>query len=365
LNISLQREISSNLVVEAAYVASRSVWLNNSALIDINAVTPERLAAAGLNLNLAADRSLLRSTITNAGVVARGFKLPYAGFPTGQTLSQALRPFPQFGSLTVSGAPLGNAWYDALQAKVTKRFSHGVELTSSFTWQKELEMNSVNDVFNRRNQKNYASASQPFQFVTAFNYEVPKLTANKMVREVVGGWTVGGVLRYASGTPIAVPSSNNSLNGLLQRGTRMNRVAGEPLFLVSNLNCGCFDPARTFVLNPKAWSDPADGQWGVSAAYYGDYRNRRQPDEQLSFGRIFRIRERMTFQVRAEFFNVFNRTVFPAISGNNPTTSPLADSLGRKTGGFGFYNTASAGNVQTGGIIPTSRNGQLVGRFQW
>lgn len=32
---------------------------------------------------------------------------------------------------------------------------------------------------------------------------------------------------------------------------------------------------------------------------------------------------------------------------------------------FGFYNTATAGNVQTGGIIPTSRNGQLVARFAW
>jgi hypothetical protein len=165
--------------------------------------------------------------------------------------------------------------------------------------------------------------------------------------------------------PIAVPASNNSLSGLLQQNTRMNRVPGQPLFLVSNLNCKCFDPGRTFVLNPKAWSDPADGQWGYGAAYYSDYRNRRQPDEQMSIGRIFRLRERMTFQIRAEFFNVFNRTVFPALSGNNPVTTPTANANGLLTGGFGFYNTSTAGNVQTGGIIPTSRNGQLVARFEW
>jgi hypothetical protein len=64
----------------------------------------------------------------------------------------------------------------------------------------------------------------------------------------------------------------------------MNRVAGEPLFLVPNLNCRCFDPGRTFVLNPKAWSDPADGQWGTSAAFYGDYRNRRQPENAIFHG---------------------------------------------------------------------------------
>ena len=145
----------------------------------------------------------------------------------------------------------------------------------------------------------------------------------------------------------------------------MTRVPGEPLFLVSDLNCRCFDPAGTLVLNPKAWADPADGQWGYGAAFYNDYRNRRQPDEELSLGRIFRIRERMHLQVRAEFCNVFNRTVFPAISRNNPVTTASRDALGRYIAGFGFLNTASANNVQTSGIIPTSRNGQLIARFEW
>ena len=115
---------------------SRSAWLNANALTAFNNITPQRLTAFGLDINNAADRTLLRSTITSAAVVARGFKLPYANFPTGQTLDQALRPFPQFGALGPTGAPLGNSWYDALQAKVTKRLSRGLELTSSFTWQK-------------------------------------------------------------------------------------------------------------------------------------------------------------------------------------------------------------------------------------
>src|SRR5262249_676459 len=148
------------------------------------------------------------------------------------------------------------------------------------------------------------------QFVTAFNYEVPKLTSSRLVRQVAGGWVVGGVMRYASGTPIPVPTSNNNLSTLLQQSTRMTRVPGEPLFLVSNLNCNCFDPARPLVRNPKAWADPAAGTWGSGAAYSNDYRNRRQPDEEISLGRLFRIRERMSLQIRAEFFNVFNRTVF-------------------------------------------------------
>jgi hypothetical protein len=41
------------------------------------------------------------------------------------------------------------------------------------------------------------------------------------------------------------------------------------------------------------------------------------------------------------------------------------DSLGRYTNGFGYFNTAAAVSTQTGGAIGTSRNGQIVGRFQF
>jgi hypothetical protein len=364
--ISLQREVFPNLLVEAAYVGSRGAWLNSAALTAYNVITPAMLAKNGLDINSATDRALLRSTITSAAVVARGFKLPYAAFPTGQTLDQALRPFPQFGALAPSYSPLGNSWYDSLQAKVTKRTSRGLTLSSSFTFQGQLDtMSGINDVFNRPNQKNVSGSFRPFMFVTAYSYELPKIGSNKLIRNLVGGWTFGGVLRYSSGAPIAVPGSNNNLSSLLQQSTRMNRVPGQPLLLVPSLDCSCFDPGATFVLNPKAWSDPADGQWGYGPAYYKNYLNRRAPDEQMSVGRIFRIRERMTLSARIEFFNIFNRLVYPALSGNNPATTATVGANGLTTGGFGYYNVAAAANVQTGGIIPTSRNGQLVARFEF
>ena len=100
------------------------------------------------------------------------------------------------------------------------------------------------------------------------------------MKAVIGGWTAGGILRYSSGMPILIPSANNALNSLLFRNTASatfaNRVAGQPLFL-QDLNCHCFDPNTTFVLNPKAWTDPPAGQSGVSAPYYNDYRGRAVP----------------------------------------------------------------------------------------
>jgi hypothetical protein len=79
---------------------------------------------------------------------------------------------------------------------------------------------------------------------------------------------------------------------------------------------------------------------------------------------MFRIRERMHLQIRAEFFNVFNRTVFPAISGNNPVTTASRDGLGA-TLPLWLLQPGHRQNVQTGGMIPTSGNGQLVARFEW
>ncbi|HYP14454.1 MAG TPA: TonB-dependent receptor, partial [Bryobacteraceae bacterium] len=251
-SIGLQRQITKDLVVEAAYVGNRGAWFQANNLVDLNALTPERIRSAGLDINNDADRTLLASRIDSSLAQGRNFRAPYAGFPVGQSVAQTLRPFPQFGNIPVQWAPLGKNWYDSLQVKATKRYSYGLDFSAAFTWQKELTLGSdggsVNDVFNRENQKRLSPSSQPYVFVTAFTYEIPGF-GNRLVKAVAGGWSLGGVLRYASGLPIMVPSANNNLNSLLFRGTYANRVPGEPLFL-KDLNCHCIDPNKEFVLNP-------------------------------------------------------------------------------------------------------------------
>jgi hypothetical protein len=102
------------------------------------------------------------------------------------------------------------------------------------------------------------------------------------------------------------------------QATFADRVPGQPLFTV-DLNCHCYDPRNVFVLNAKAWVDPPPGQFGTAAAYYSDYREQRRPSENLNFGRTFRIKERVTLNVRAEFTDIFNRAFIPD-PGTGPTT---------------------------------------------
>ena len=193
----------------------------------------------------------------------------------------------------------------------------------------------------------------------AFNYQTPAFTSSRLIRTAVRGWTFAGVLRYSSGLPIQVPGAQNNLNSLLFRNngsSLANRVAGQPLFL-KDLNCHCIDPNTEFVLNPAAWTDPAAGQWGTSAAYYNDYRQQRRPAEQLGVGRIFGIHEGITLQIRAEFFNVFNRTEMNSPTSGNALQTPVKNAAGVPTAGFGYINSTS--------LASSPRNGQLIARFQF
>ncbi len=357
-NLSLQREVAKNLVVEAAYVGNRGAWLTGATgLVNLNALSDAKLASVGLDRTKAADIQVLTSTIASPLAVSRGFKLPYATFPTGQTVAQSLRPYPQFSSsLIPMWAPLGNNWYDSLQVKVNKRYSHGLDFTAAYTWSKELATGqAVNDAFNRPNQKSLVATSQPMLLVVGFNYETPRFTTNKLVRNTVGGWTLGGVVRYGSGLPIAVPASTANMSALVFQNTRMNRVSGQPL-LLKDLNCHCIDPNKDFVLNPAAWSDVPQGTWGSSAPYYNDYRFARQPSEQLSLGRMFRVREKYRLQVRAEFFNLFNRIVMPNPSATNPLQTQTRNNAGVPTAGFGRIDATT---------VSGQRNGQIVARIEF
>ena len=322
----------------------------------------------GLNLNNPTDAALLLQPLSSPAVVARGLNIqPYPGFPLAQSLAQALRPFPQFTTINAYWDPLGDTWYNSLQVKATKRISHGLAFISTFSWQKNLASGSeigepnpgttgnavFNDVFNRKNQKYLSSYDQPFLFNISVTYVTPKLRINKALSWLARDWTYGAFLQYSSGFPIVAPTANNNMINTVFQNTFANRVPGQPLF-TADPNCHCYDPNKTFLLNPAAWTDPLPGQFGTSAAYYSDYRTQRRPGENMNLGRTWRFKESMTFNLRFEVTDAFNRGHY-----NNPTSTnaKATQSLllnGNAASGFGYLSPATAA---------APRNGLLVGRF--
>jgi len=59
---------------------------------------------------------------------------------------------------------------------------------------------------------------QPQVLAVGLNYDTPKWNRNRATKELVSGWTFGGILRYQSCFPIQAPNSNNALASLLFRG---------------------------------------------------------------------------------------------------------------------------------------------------
>jgi hypothetical protein len=374
-NIAVQRQLTSDISVEAAYVGNTAIWLQSD-LLDVNGNAPAALAAHGLDITNAADRTLLLSPMNSPQVMAAGFTAPYAGFPMNLTLAQALRPYPQFTAITGKWSPRGDSWYNALQIRVVKRISHGLELTAGYTYQSETSLGAVsgtsygsnynlgliNDAYNRPTNKSIASNSQPQVFNTAFSYRTPPFGENRWVRTAIRDWTFGAFLRYASGYPIPSPYGQNGLNSILLRslpgsstGTFFNRVAGQPLFLKS-LNCHCINPFNQLSLNPAAWADPAAGQFSTGPIYYSDYRYQRRPTESMSLGRLVPIREGMSFELRMQFLNVFNRAEMSDPNGTNALQTPVYTN-GVLQSGFGWSNPSTP--------YGPPRQGQLTARFRF
>ena len=250
--------------------------------------------------------------------------------------------------------------------KATKRFSHGLDFSWTFTKQKTLTIGAesdspagnsgqVNDVFNRPVNKDLSAYDQPLVMSIAANYMVPKWGRNKILSYALSDWQLDAFLNYASGLPILSPVSTNNLSTTLFQGTYFSRVPGVPLF-THDLNCHCFDPDTTFELNPAAWVNPAAGQFGTAAAYYNDYRQQRRPQENLGFGRQFRITEKVSLNVHAEFTNIFNRTEMNSPLSTNALATQTTKN-GVATGGFGWINTSS--------VFAQPRQGTIVARFRF
>jgi outer membrane receptor protein involved in Fe transport len=362
-NVALQREIIRGMTIEAAYVANRGVWLQGT-MYPLNSVTPAILAARGLSLSNSANLTLLNSQIGSAAVKAAGFSAPFASFPPTTTLTNALRPFPQYGSMTAT-SPVGDSWYDSLQTKLNMRLKNGVSALATYTWQKSItRTGTFNDWTNFSTQKVLDVNDIPQTLSMNLIYQTPHLTSgflgrSRIARQIFSDWQISAVLRYQSGALITAPTSNDTLGTYLAGASTqyMTRVPGQPLYLTDPN--GKIDPTQQLFLNPAAWTECGPtATFGCGAPRLADFRQRRSPQEDIGLGRRFVLSDAhgRFFEIRMEMYNPFNRIVFPTIGVGNPITAATHNSNGQLTGGFGFMNV---NNITAG----TARNMLVVARI--
>ena len=120
---------------------------------------------------------------------------------------------------------MGKTWYDALQIKVTQRFSHGLTASGKFSWSKALTIGTeigepnpgttgnavVNNVFNRDSNKYISRYDQPFFFNTSLNYiDAQTRARTRSFRQCSRTGPIGAFVQYASGFPLQVVPSAQS-----------------------------------------------------------------------------------------------------------------------------------------------------------
>jgi hypothetical protein len=340
LNLSIQRQLSPNTMLEASYNGVIGSHLQ-AGLLNYDQLNPIYLQKYGADL--------LNASILSPQAAAAGIKPPYPGFeaqwgPQGQdTVGQALRPYPQYSGIDTGsggGDHSGHSTYHAGIIRLDKRYGSGLTLQTSYVFSKLLTDsdnywpgNQAADQFNRRLEKSIGQFDVTHNFKLGGVYDLPfgrgkQFLAHGVASAFLGNWRVGGILYYSSGTPIGVTT-----------GYALPIFAGPNHPYVTSYNGwraplkgGSFDPAVDNFFVPYGTGPfPIQGTGtqydgiGNETRYNPKVRYFPDLNENVTIAKTFPIHEQMRLDFRAEAFNVFNRVRFGTGSQNiqDPTFGQL------------------------------------------
>jgi len=366
--LGIQRQLPDQILLDVAYVGNKGTRLQ-SRLMPSNQMDPRYLSFGNLLFTDIADRAAQALPVVQAFPVdpATGNHVPFVGFESimvgSTTLGQALRPTPQYREESnyqnrrlYEGT--GKSNYHALQVKLEKRFSEGLSFLIAYTWSKTLTdaesqfsefSGFTENPYNRKAEKSYSINDYPHNLVVNYLFDLPFGPGKKFAKgggavgKVVGGWKIAGIQQYQSGGPniILDPCGCNTLYPLEGNHnfiSRPNIVPGVPQKSAAVLS-GHYDPNRDSFINPAAFQDPVAYTFGNAPRTLGGLRGFAYLNEDFSIIKRTTVNERVSVEFRADFLNIFNRTIFGLGSGGDQYGSVLgANNV------FGFFG-ASQSNI--------------------
>lgn len=278
-NLTIERQLASDILVRAGYVGSRSNHLTETLNLNPKPVG----GAADTRLNL------------------------IAGYSAFSTVQQDLQDI--------------NSTYHSLQLSAEKRMSRGLTILTNYTWSKSIDdlppgagVTGFDTSSARpwddplRHQFDYGPSEfdHTHRFVASYVWELPRLgAARSLVRHTLGGWQLSGLVQAQTGRPLTVLSGvDNSRTGI---GQDRAVFVGDPYGPGACARAGITAPCKDR-LNPASFAPNAVNTFGNvgkgSLRFPGFYA------WDMGLSKNFNFTERWKLQFRAEFFNVFNRVNF-------------------------------------------------------
>lgn len=390
-SLEVQKQLAPDLILSLGYVGVDGSRLHTN-IAQVNALNP-KFYDLGSALTDSVTSPAGQAVLSTLGVTVPSWFVPLYG--SNALVGQLLRPYPQY--LDIGGSNnnmcsclenLGVSTYNAFQAKLERRFRNGLNLLASYTFSKTLtnadsaipvfsgfQSNefAAQDPFNPRSQKSYSFQDTPHMLVLSYIYELPvgqgkKYLNHGVASKVLGGWQIGGVQRYQSGTP-TILSTNAPSAPFTDGAFRYSLVPGQPLLapnhgsfnpMLGNSGCtenanGTFSPilvngvpSTNNYFNCAAFMDPNAPSLVAQRGYvYGDAplilgNVRSQPyfNEDFAILKRTAINERQSLIFKVDIPNAFNRHVFGTRDGG------VTDNTFGVSGGSGFNVVSPVRQIQ-------------------
>jgi len=297
-NFTVQRQLSSSMVLSVGYVGT--LGRHMLSIVEANP----------------ADAALCLS-LQGAGVMAgtqecgRGLEDQTFTRPDG---SKVVGTRPIFGSQNFGYSYYESNWansdYNSLQTSLERHAGNSTFLFG-YTWAKSLDNGSFfNDRMNYSNHALSRSLSNfdvTHNFIGSYTYAIPFERAfSSLPKRLVQGWSVAGITRLSTGFPIGVL-------GMYDQSLRGTQGLDTPDFSGSLQFAG--DPRTDghLWMTRSGFSLPALGDFGTANRRF--FHGPGLENWNLSLHKDTVIREGMTLQIRAEFFNAFNHAQFANPNG--------------------------------------------------
>jgi hypothetical protein len=283
--------------------------------------------------SIGVQRGLGRDWLVDVGYQGSGSThLQSWGVPTqGQLMPDGtiVYHYPNFSFILLS-SNVGRSNYNALTARIEKRFSQGYSFQAHYTWSRGMDLSSsecgvgTDACYGQQNYWNRNADYGPESFdvthrlVVSGIYELPfgrgKRLGSQMapaLDRLVGGWQLNGIYQVQSGFPFTVTATDASGTGSLLQLSRAD-IVGNPHARDPG------DPSRVF--NRYAFAQPAPGTFGNSRR--NSLRGAGLNNFDVSFFKNERLTERLVLQIRAELFNAFNHTQLGPFPGSTFSLDP-------------------------------------------